>query len=342
MYVTLKLDDNGCCRIHSVSDDGNGWIVTNERYVVMPWKMVTRHGKNMTLAETVDGILSRQESEAKECKIRLEKREEIEDKHKEYYEAHMKEEMERLNKLVDWYEFKLNEIREAPVDSRPRKLEKLYRYNEANKDSKVMITRAGTINPVDYPKYPPELELHEYKDNEEDVFYDAPTASSLPAGCKPYNQLNYFKKIIRAYQGRDEDAVKYVKKVKALIDKPLDEMIELGHVRLAMAKVECPRKLDISVFYQLTRRSSHEDLNYDDERLLIHFYDTFYNENIKLLGRMVRCRVNVLYHLLAKIGKDPNADLFQFMKEASHQGTEEEIEFVFENLGWSYSPIKLV
>ena len=69
MYVTLKLDDNGCCRIHSISDDdGNGMpghpmapseaspggagphkeIVTNERYVVMPWKMVTRYGKNMT------------------------------------------------------------------------------------------------------------------------------------------------------------------------------------------------------------------------------------------------------------------------------------------------------
>ena len=40
--------------IHSVSDDGNGWIVTNERYVVMPWKMVTRNGTNMTLAEAVD------------------------------------------------------------------------------------------------------------------------------------------------------------------------------------------------------------------------------------------------------------------------------------------------
>ena len=38
----------------------------------------------------------------------------------------MKEETERLNKLVDWYKLKLNEISEAPVDSRPRKLEKLY------------------------------------------------------------------------------------------------------------------------------------------------------------------------------------------------------------------------
>ena len=36
----------------------------------------------------------------------------------------MKEETERLNKLVDWSELKLNEVSEAPVDSRPRKLEK--------------------------------------------------------------------------------------------------------------------------------------------------------------------------------------------------------------------------
>ena len=148
----------------------------------------------------------------------------------------MKEETERLNKLVDWHKSKLKEINEAPVDSRPRKLEKLYRYSEKNKDSRVTITRAGTLAPLNYPGYPPELELHEYEDNEEDVFYDAPKGSSLPAGYKPSNQLDYFKKIIRAYQGRAEDVVKYVKKVKALIDKPLEE-IELGHVRLAMAEV---------------------------------------------------------------------------------------------------------
>ena len=246
MCMTLKLGDNRCCRIHSISDDGNGWIATNERYVVMPWKMVTRHGKNMTLTEMVDGILSCQESKARELKMRLEKQEEIENKCKEYYEAHMKEETERLNRLVDWYELKLDEIREAPVDSRPRKLERLYQCSEKNKHFGVMITRAGTLDPVNYPGYPPELELHEYEDSEEDIFCNAPTASSLPAGCKPFNQLNYFKKIIRAYQGRDEDAVKYVRKVKELIDKPLDEMIELEDVRPAMAKVKCPCKLDIT------------------------------------------------------------------------------------------------
>ena len=74
MYVTLKLDDNGCCRIHSVSDDGNGWIVTDERYVIMPWKMVTRNRTNMTLAEAVDRILNQKESEAKELEIKKRKK----------------------------------------------------------------------------------------------------------------------------------------------------------------------------------------------------------------------------------------------------------------------------
>ena len=163
----------------------------------------------------------------------------------------------------------------------------------------------------------------------------------MPAGYRPYSQLDNFKKLIKAYNGYDSDVVKYVKKVKALIDKPLDEM-ELGHVRLAMAKVKCPRKLDVSVFYKLTRRLPHEGLDYDDERFLIHFYDTFCNESIKLLGKTVRYRTNVLYHLLAKISKEPNADLFQFMKGTSHQQTEEEIKLLFEHLGWIYSPIKLV
>ena len=165
MYVTLKLDDSGC-RIHSVSD-GNEEIVTNERHVVMPWKMVTRNGKNMTLKEAVDRILNQKESEAKELE-KIESEKKTENKRKEYYEKHMKEEMERLNKLVDWYKCKLKEINEAPVDSRPRKLEKLHQRSEKNKDLGETITRAGTLAPVDYPKYPPELELPE--DNEEIVF----------------------------------------------------------------------------------------------------------------------------------------------------------------------------
>ena len=76
-YVTLKFDDKGSCKIHSVSD-GDKEIVTNEWYVVMPWKMVTRYGKNMTLKEVVNGIFSQKESEAKERERREREKEEIE------------------------------------------------------------------------------------------------------------------------------------------------------------------------------------------------------------------------------------------------------------------------
>ena len=95
----------GCCRIHSVSDDdGNGWIVTDERHVVMPWKMVTRHGKNMgllggamTLAEAVDGIFSQKESEAKESE-RRERERKRELRVSAYEEGNG--EIEKLGKLV--------------------------------------------------------------------------------------------------------------------------------------------------------------------------------------------------------------------------------------------------
>ena len=154
---------------------------------------------------------------------------------------------------------------------------------------------------------------------------------------KTHDQVGYFKKVVRSYQGRDDNADKYVKKVKPPIDCSQLGNLTLEQVRIAMDKVKCPRKLDISVFGQLTGRLPHEDLNDKDERLLFHFYDTFYNESIKLFHKTIRCRTNILHHLLNKIGKAPNADSFQFMKGPAHQRTEEEIEFVFKNLGWNYS-----
>ena len=102
-------------------------------------------------------------------------------------------------------------------------------------------------------------------------FYDAPKPGSLPAGCETYSQLDNFKKLIKVYNGRDSNAVKYVEKVEAFIDKPLDEL-ELKDVRAIMNEVKFPRKLDISVLYQLTGRLPHEGLELKDEDFIIHFY----------------------------------------------------------------------
>ena len=77
MYVTLKLDVSGCST-DSISD-GNEEIVTNKRYVVMPWKMVTRGGANMTLKEAVEEITKEGEERKLVSKFEAEHRDEIDE-----------------------------------------------------------------------------------------------------------------------------------------------------------------------------------------------------------------------------------------------------------------------
>ena len=73
--MTLKVDGSGC-RIHSVSE-GDGEIVTNERYVVMPWKMFTRCGANVTLKEAVEEIKKEREERRLVSEFEVEHRDEV-------------------------------------------------------------------------------------------------------------------------------------------------------------------------------------------------------------------------------------------------------------------------
>ena len=157
-----------------------------------------------------------------------------------------------------------------------------------------------------------------------------------------YIQLDYFKKAIKPYQGLDEEAEKYIEKVKSFIDKPIDE-IEKEDIREVRKKtlVRFPPKFEVSVFYGLTGRFLHEELEFNERDLIIHVYNTFISASRKVFGKLVRYRVNIFYHLLRKIGKEPNADMFPLMKGDSHQRIEEEIKFVFDHLGWDYIPIEL-
>ena len=97
-------------------------------------------------------------------------------------------------------------------------LVKLYRISKKNKHLGVTITRAGLINSTSYPKYPPELELPEYKSldcvcpdpcgiHEENRLVLEEYSSDHPIK-REYDQLHNFKKLIKAYDGRDSNAVK--------------------------------------------------------------------------------------------------------------------------------------
>ena len=164
------MDDSGC-RIHSVSD-GNEEIVTNERYVVMPWKMVTRYGTNVTLKEAVEEIKTRKEDRRLVSKFEAEHRDEI---------FEILEVIEVIDYIDKGY------VKERFPD--------IYNFG------------------------PEPLGIH-FKDK----FVLEEYSSSYPINRR-YSQLDYFKKTIKAYQGRDVDAVKYVESVRALIDKSLDQVV---------------------------------------------------------------------------------------------------------------------
>ena len=145
MYVTLKLDDSRC-RIHRISDDdGNKEIVTNRRYVVMPWKMVTRYGKNMTLKEAGEEI----EKEGEERRLVSKS------------EAEHRDEIDKILRLIKY-------IDKGYVEE---KFPEIYKFG------------------------PERLGIH-LKDKL--IFEEYGSGYQISRG---YNQLDYFKKTIRAYQG---------------------------------------------------------------------------------------------------------------------------------------------
>ena len=293
--VILKFDDNGSCRIHGISD-GDKEIVTNERYFVMPWKMINVDETRVNLKEAVAEIFSNQDElinstyitlklyEKGSCRIHSAKNGDKEIVTNKTYVVMPWKMVTRNGKNMT--------IKEA--------VEKIEAHRRKIEEERMLVSEFEAKHSDEIDRI---FELHEYLFIEDirarfpEIYKLGPEQLGIHLESKfvidsyssdyhinrGYNRLDYFRQTIRAYEGRDENADQYVKKVKELIDKPMDE-IELEQVRLAMAKVKCPRKLDISVFYQLTRRLPHEGVGYDgfDEKFLIHLYDTFCNESVKL------------------------------------------------------------
>ena len=298
MHVTIKSEGN-VSTIHSVNVDGKD-IIPELKYNIAPHKFVHRGQEGFGLREAVDKILNQKESKAKELEIRKREKEETEKKSKEYYEAHMKEETERLNKLVDWYKFKLNEIREAPVGDRPRKLRKLYQCSEKPKHFGVTINPYGVLNPVNYPKYPPELETIEQDDYDDEFFYDAPTSSALPAGYKPYNHNKYFKKTIKMYQGHLDVKDELIENIRVSLGPRERYTVNEGKDKIGELKFT--KDLIDSIVRNLNGDLDYKHLTELQLNSLLKYYEEFRINSDRALGKQVKYKSNVLFHFLRLVG----------------------------------------
>ena len=311
MYVTIKLEGN-VGTIHSVNVDGRE-IIPNLKYNIAPHKFVHRGHEGFELRDAVDRILNSKISENKELERRDRERKEIEKKRKEYYETHMKEKTERLNRLVKWYKSKIKEISEAPVDDRPRKLRKLYRSSEKHKHLGVTINPYGVLNPVNYPKYPPELETIEQDDYDENVFYDAPTESSLPSNYKPCNHNKYFRETIKMYQGHLDVKYELIENILVLLGPR--ERYTVNEVKDKIGELKFTKDLVNSIVRNLNGDLDYKHLTEFQLNSLLKYYEEFRINSDKALDKKVKYKSNGLFPLLRLIGCKSDPDDFPLMVE---------------------------
>ena len=85
-----------------------------------------------------------------------------------------------------------------------------------------------------------------------------------------------------------------------------------------------------------------EDLNLlscEEVEKLKSLNDTFDRVSSEVLGKSVKYKQNVIFHLLRKIGKEPNIEDFYIKGSKSTKRLDEEIGKVFARLGWEFRPI---
>ena len=172
MYVTIKLEGN-VGEIHSIKVDGEE-IEPEFAHTVAPHRFVHGSEGHMKLREAVDEILKRKK--------------EKEDR-KEYYDKHVR-------KAVDWCKEMISEG-----------LEFMLALNKDSlmKDSIELDPKCTRIRAIHYPggyveelSYPGDTWTYE---EPRELYYDAPTATTMPAGYKPYDCKKYFIETIKAYEG---------------------------------------------------------------------------------------------------------------------------------------------
>ena len=140
--------------LQGLGPHGNKKIVTNERYVVMPWKMVTRRGENVTLKEVIEEIKASEENRKLVSK----------------FEAKHRDEIDEILGLIDC-------IDKGYIEE---KFPEIYKFG------------------------PKRLGIHL-----KDKFVHEDYSSGYQINGS-YNQLDHFKKLIKAYNGYDSDVVKYI------------------------------------------------------------------------------------------------------------------------------------
>ena len=72
---------------------------------------------------------------------------------------------------------------------------------------------------------------------------------------------------------------------------------------------------------------------------MMRYYEEFRINSHRALGKQVKYKSYVLFHLLRLVGCKPDPDVSPLNGRVSNERTEAEIETVFKVMGWNYKPM---
>ena len=157
-------------------------------------------------------------------------------------------------------------------------------------------------------------------------------------------QKDCFNKVIKEYVGKANVKKDKLDKCIAIIRKYLgdkEEYMATEVKEFTNRSKDIPNKLVNTLVRILNGKDGTNLLDYEEEQKLKDPYTAFNKISIEVLGKNIKYKQNVLFHLLQKIGKEPDMNYFYLQSSESVKERDEEIKKVFDKLGWEFRPIPI-
>ena len=153
---------------------------------------------------------------------------------------------------------------------------------------------------------------------------------------------DYFNNVLKEYIGfskeKDEEIGRYISLIKKYLGER-DKYDKSEVINLIRSIKDIPNKVTNTMFRILNGIEDLNLLSCEEVEKLKSLYGTFDRVSNEVLGKSVKYKQNVLFHLLRKIGKEPNMEDFYIKGSKSTERLDDEIGKVFARLGWEFRPI---
>ena len=144
--------------------------------------------------------------------------------------------------------------------------------------------------------------------------------------------------MIKMYQGHLDVDKKLINSIHGLLDPRTNgNKYTVNEVKDIIGMFK--KDLVNSIVCKFNGVSDYESITEFQKSSLLKYYKAFRIRSNSVLGKQVKYKSNVLFHLLRLVGCDPNPDKFPLNGRVSNERTKTEIETVFKNIGWSYKPM---